>query len=78
MRIDYSWIQMYNIYILPAQDLVLHSSSSVLSPKQWSPKRSGRGLVHERVRLLIPSPHVTEHIPQIPHKAQPPCTITLQ
>jgi hypothetical protein len=69
---------MYLIFILPAQDLVLHSSSSELSPKQCSPKRSGRGLVHERVRLLIPSPHDAEHSPQIPHKVQPPCTVTLQ
>jgi hypothetical protein len=63
--------------VKPAQDPLLHSSYTMLSPKQWSPKRCGRGLVQNRFRLLIPTSQVAEHVPQLSHELQPPCTVML-
>jgi len=38
--------------------------SSWTSPKQWSPKNAGFGLVHVRSRRLRPMSHVTGHLAQ--------------
>ena len=64
-------------YVIPAQDPLLHNSSSILSPKQWSPNSCGRGLEQDRLRLRIPTPHVAEHFPQLSQVLQPPCTFKI-
>jgi len=47
---------------------------SVFESSQYLPSPCGRGLSHARVRVMLPSPHVTPHAPQAPHAPQEPST----
>ena len=45
------------------------------NPTQDLPPPDGAGCVHDRLRLLVPSPHVTEQRPHDDHVAQCPSTV---
>lgn len=58
------------------QDCVLQSLFSSFDPSsvQFLPSGSGTGLLHFRLRVLFPPPHVTEQSPNLLHSEYPPLT----
>lgn len=76
----YTYSSIVFVYLLffTLQALVLHASSSLLSPTQSMPPFAGGGLVQVRVRSLIPPPQVTLHSLQAPKSLQPPFIGTIQ
>ena len=57
---------------------VMHTRSSLDSPKQWSPYLSGYGSEHDLSRLWIPTSHVTEQEPHSVHVLQSPFTVVTE
>jgi hypothetical protein len=51
-----------------------HSLASTVNPKQSLPLLAGSGLLHSRVRCIVPEPHVTVQIDQSLHSVKPPLT----
>ena len=53
---------------------MVHSLTSRFKPKQSLPLLAGLGLLHSRVRCIVPAPHVTVQIDQSLHSVKPPFT----
>lgn len=71
------------IWYIAINFLFLHLRMQTMSWQDWldvedpahvEPLPWGDGLVHVRLRVWVPGPHVTEHAPQLPQVAQPPFT----
>ena len=59
---------------IPGQSTITHFCSSRSAPEQPLPPCAGSGLLHLRVRYLVPSPQSTEHAEKILHGLKPPLT----
>jgi hypothetical protein len=53
---------------------MVHSLTSTFKPKQSLPLLDGLGLLHSRLRSIVPEPHVIEQIDQSLHSVKPPFT----
>jgi len=59
---------------LPGHAFIKQKLVSSGNPLQSSPPCAGGGLSHVLVRVLVPLPHVTEHVVHVPQIDQPPST----
>ena len=75
VKICITVLHILNIYGLLGQGMLLHGSSSLFEPSQSGPPFSGAGLVHSRLRFLVPPPHVTVQSPHFPQSDQFPFTV---
>jgi len=54
-------IKVFEVNWLPGHEFIIQVVVSCCGPGQSSPLSVGGGLLHVLVRVLVPSPHVTEH-----------------
>ena len=66
----YAFITTY----VPAQHPLSHGCTSLSDPTQSLPPCAGAGLLHSRVRVRYPLPHITLHFPNT-QDPQPPFTV---
>jgi hypothetical protein len=61
----------------PGQACVLQDLEATEEPLQDFPPLLGFGLVHDRVLVCFPDPHVLVHFAHEPHDVQPPFTVRI-
>jgi len=67
-------IQIFKLRCLPGHGFIKQALVSCCEPGQSSPLLAGKGLSHFLVRVLVPSPQVTEHVFHDPQNDHPPST----
>lgn len=76
--VNRTWTGMhvFDVTDLPGQfRALLHITVSLSSPIQFSPPKYGAGLLHIRLRILVPFPHVAVHSDHCSHPDQCPSTL---
>lgn len=67
---------LIKLYYSPGHSLSKHDVDSYMAPGQSRPPLTGAGFEHDRILILDPRPHVTEHsLPVVIQALHPPSTV---